>query len=81
MSVSELITEVVSREADVIGGVAPDDARDSVEIALLHAHLPKMEDAELVSYDRSDEMVTLTGQDDELRIHLGPTARAVVGND
>lgn len=52
---------------------APDRSgaeRDAVEISLVHGHLPKMADADLIEYDAADRTVTLADRTEEIRTHL-----------
>lgn len=55
MSVSALAESVAERDPDGAGAV------DHVSVSLRHAHLPKLDAAGLVEYDREDATVTYCG--------------------
>lgn len=81
MSVSELTSEVVSWEADMTDSGTTDDVRDTVEISLVHTHLPKMAQAGVVSYDPAAGTVALTDRRHELDHHLSAVAAPTTGDD
>lgn len=63
---AELAVEIATREADATpsaisdhGGISSRDRR-TVRISLHHTHVPKLETAGAVDYDRETETVTLT---------------------
>lgn len=68
ISVSELSTELLEGR-----GPAPDDSgteRDAVEISLVHDHLPRMAEADLITYDVAEQTVTRTDRTDEVGARL-----------
>lgn len=70
VSVSELTTELTAWEArqpvaDRSGGDA-----DDIEAALVHVHLPKMDEAGVVDYDAARRTVAPTDHAAEVQAHL-----------
>lgn len=56
MAVADLADELARRETD---GPAVRDVRERLRISLYHRHLPKMADADLVSFDEDDRTVDI----------------------
>ncbi|WP_247729502.1 DUF7344 domain-containing protein [Halovivax limisalsi] len=77
----ELARRVVARERDDSAPLGP-DAGDGLLVALHHVHLPKLREADLVSYDAETKTVEYTGHpalDDEwLDFRPDETPRAIV---
>lgn len=74
LPVTELATELEAWEGQ---RTAPDNLvsdENGIEISLVHHHLPKMAEAELVRYDATQRTVTLADRTDEVRTHLPPIA-------
>ena len=70
ISVEELTTELVAWEAQRPVSDRSGDERDTIEISLVHNHLPKMAEAGFVRYDDTQRTVTLADRTDEVRTHL-----------
>lgn len=70
VSVADLTTKLVSWEAHRSVPDRSGDDREAIEISLLHNHLPKLADAELIEYDATRRSVLLANRTDELRAHL-----------
>lgn len=81
MSVSELSSDIVAWETDMTDTENVGGQRGTVEISLLHTHLPKMDRAGLISYHEDAETVVLISCDDELDHHLGPVESLATGDD
>ena len=73
LPVGELARELQSWENDQTVSPGGGTGQDTIEISLLHSHLPKMAEAGLVSYDATQQMVTLGDRTDEVRSHLQTT--------
>lgn len=71
VSVSELSTELGAWEASASDGSG--DRADAVEISLVHDHLPKMAEADLIRWDVAERTVTLADRTDEVRARLRTT--------
>ncbi|MDG5776114.1 hypothetical protein VB773_01920 [Haloarculaceae archaeon H-GB2-1] len=54
----ELAATVTARETDTPRSRVTDEERTRVEVSLLHAHLPRLQAAGLLSYDPSELTVT-----------------------
>lgn len=80
MSVSELTSDIVSWETDITDEDI-DDLRGTVEVALVHTHLPKMARAGLISYDDDTRTVVLMNADHELNHHLDAVGSPAMGDD
>jgi predicted transcriptional regulator len=70
VSVGELATKLATWEATRSLSDRSSDDRTTVETSLVHTHLPKMAEAELIEYDETERRVTLANRTDELRAHL-----------
>lgn len=70
LSVAELTTELQAWEADNCpdGQRGPD--RDTVEISLVHSHLPKMDERRVVDYDPARRTVSLAEHADAAQSYL-----------
>ncbi|MCU4740938.1 hypothetical protein OB955_13440 [Halobacteria archaeon AArc-m2/3/4] len=51
LNLEVLTVELTAREIGVVDGSVPADARRRVRIALVHNHLPRLADHDLVAYD------------------------------
>jgi DNA-binding transcriptional ArsR family regulator len=58
---TELAEAIARRDAETAGD---GERTDSIRASLYHAHLPKMDDAGVVAYDRDRETVRLVDPDD-----------------
>ncbi|MDS0477126.1 hypothetical protein [Natrinema sp. 1APR25-10V2] len=47
-----------------------DDGTDAIETALVHNHLPLMDESGFIEYDHDQQTVALTDQIDEMQTHL-----------
>lgn len=56
------------------------EKRSTIEISLVHNHLPKMAEAEFIEYDAERQTVVLANRSDEVRPHLH-AMRTDVGGD
>lgn len=65
MTVSELATRIVAREHDVRPENVDEKTRDRVVVALIHKHLPMLEEHDVIRYDRNRDTVALRGVFDE----------------
>lgn len=70
VSVEELTTKLVAWETQRPASDRSGDDREAIEISLVHNHLPKMADAELIEYDATRRSVLLANRTDELQAHL-----------
>jgi DNA-binding transcriptional ArsR family regulator len=62
MSLKELATRIAAVENDTAVEEVTDEERQRVYISLYQTHLPKLEEAEIVSYDDEERIVALTPQ-------------------
>lgn len=60
MSVAELAAEVAGRELDAEPTEVPAERTDSVAVTLHHNHLPRLADADLISYEPETKTAALT---------------------
>lgn len=69
-TVDELATELVAweSEAQVTGAVRR--GKDAMKTSLVHSHLPKMDDADLIEYDASTQVISATSYCEEARKQL-----------
>ncbi|RQG93868.1 DUF7344 domain-containing protein [Natrarchaeobius chitinivorans] len=58
LSVSELVERLVRLESDTLGWSDENPDRETVHISLHHNNLPKLDEADLVEYDRSEKTVS-----------------------
>ena len=70
LPVGELATELQSWESNQTVSAGGGADQDTIEISLLHSHLPKMAEAGLVSYDATRQMVALGDRTEEVQSHL-----------
>ncbi len=61
VSTDELAACVAAAERDVPPNAVPTSERDRVYTTLRHAHLPAMDDAGVLEYDREAELITYRG--------------------
>jgi hypothetical protein len=57
-SLRELATKLAAWELDVPEQMVPADERDKVYISLVHAHVPKLVDHDVVVFDRDSEILS-----------------------
>ena len=67
---SELVTQVTALENDVPPEQVRSDERKSVYVGLRQTHLPKMDEYNIVEYDRDRGTVELTGAAEQARMYL-----------
>lgn len=65
--VRTLARDVAGRECDEADSGFPPAGAEAVHTALYHQHLPKLEAAGTVEFDREHEEVSLTGEGEEAR--------------
>lgn len=70
VSVEELTTKLVRWQAQQPLPNRSGDERDAIKISLVHNHLPRMAEAELIKYNATQEKVLLANETGELRAHL-----------
>lgn len=70
VSVEELSRELVAWDAQRPAPERSGDERESIEMSLIHHHLPQMAQAGLITYDVTERTVTLADRADEVRAHL-----------
>lgn len=70
LGVAELATQLRSWEDGQGVGPRSDADRDSIQVSLVHSHLPKMHDAGFVNYDAPGQTVTLADHTDEVESQL-----------
>lgn len=70
LPVGELARELQSWESKQTVSAGGGTEQDTIEISLLHQHLPKMDEAGFVNYDDTWQMVALGDRTDEARSHL-----------
>lgn len=66
----DLVVDIAAREKDKDAGQITYKERKSVHTSLYQSHLPKLEDAGVVEYDRRSGTVVLTGAVAAIRPHL-----------
>lgn len=69
-TLSELAEQIAAWENDIEVQALNSTQRKRVYVALYQTHLPKMDDAGIVDYDRDRGDVTLSGNADLLRMYL-----------
>jgi DNA-binding transcriptional ArsR family regulator len=62
LSLKELATKIAAVEADVPESTITSEERQRVYISLYQTHLPKLEEANIVTYDEDDRTVVLTDE-------------------
>ena len=70
MDVSALADEVAARETDAAPATLSESTVHEIKVTLHHVHLPKLDDVELVDYDRDDRTVTTTNTTDAVPIDI-----------
>lgn len=70
VSVDELAEQVYEWEANPRDDDAPEGGYDEMVISLEHKHLPKIEDATHVEYDRENDQVRITDLSTEVDVLL-----------
>lgn len=70
ISVGELTTELVAWAAEQPAADHSGADGDTIEVELVHCHLPKMADAGVVRYDATRKTVALADRTDEVWAHL-----------
>ncbi|WP_135828637.1 DUF7344 domain-containing protein [Halorussus halobius] len=66
VALDDLVDDVVERVSDGTPGDVPSDRRERVAASLHHCHLPKLDDADVVAYDPTENRVAVTPDADEL---------------
>ncbi|MDS0473533.1 hypothetical protein [Natrinema sp. 1APR25-10V2] len=70
VSVGKLATKLATWEAQQPLSDRSGDDRTTIEMTLVHNHLPKMAEAELITYDNTEQRVALANQTDNVWVHL-----------
>lgn len=70
MDVSELAHAVAAQENDVAPVTLSQSTVHEVQVMLHHVHLPKLDEATLVDYDRNDRTVATTNATDAVPIDI-----------
>lgn len=70
LPVSELTTELTAWEGHRPEASPSGGTENSIEISLVHNHLPKMAEAGIIDYDPTWQTVALADRTDEIRTHL-----------
>lgn len=70
VSVNKLATNLVTWEGQQQVSDSADDDTSAIQVLLVHNHLPKMEEAGLVEYDDTQQMVTPTDRIHQAQPHL-----------
>lgn len=70
MEVEELAHAVAVRENDVASATVSEATAHEVHVTLHHVHLPKLDEATLVNYDRDDRTVAPTDTTDAVSIDV-----------
>lgn len=65
-SLTELATKLAAWENDVPERTVTDHQRDQVYVALYHAHVPKLVDEGVISFDEVSETITAAEQADQV---------------
>jgi len=66
MALPDLADEVAEREHDALLPQVPEDAVLTTYLSLYHTHVPKLAEADVVSYDQDRDVVALTADVDTL---------------
>ncbi|WP_224269757.1 DUF7344 domain-containing protein [Haloprofundus salinisoli] len=70
VSIDELAEKIYEWEENGSCDTIPDDELQKVILSLEHSHLPKLEDATHVEYDRTNEQVRISGLSAEADVIL-----------
>ncbi|WP_418282808.1 DUF7344 domain-containing protein [Halorubrum sp. DTA98] len=70
ISIDELAEHIYAWETENEDGTIPDDELQHVILSLEHTHLPKIEDATHVEYDRTNDQVRISGLSMEANVVL-----------
>lgn len=65
-STTELSTKIAAWERDVPDHAVTDDQRERVYVSLCHAHIPKLVDEGILSYDDASETITPAGNAEQV---------------
>lgn len=65
-SLTELATKVAAWENDVPGHAVTDDQREAVYVSLYHAHVPKLVDEGVITFDEATETITTAEHADQV---------------
>lgn len=69
--IDDLARMIAAREQDTHPENISEDAQQQVAISLVHNHLPRLAEHNIVSYDMDSEEVVLMDVVDELQVYLG----------
>ncbi|WP_266077833.1 DUF7344 domain-containing protein [Haladaptatus caseinilyticus] len=75
VELSDLTEQVAAWENDTTPTELTSDQRKRVYISLYQTHLPKLDDARIIEYDREDGVVSLSRRARELDTYLGDVSR------
>lgn len=70
MTVTALATEIAARETDTLPSNVDEDMCHRVAIALIHRHLPKLAELDVVRFDRESNTVTAGATIDALDLSI-----------
>jgi len=70
VSVEELTAELVAWESQKPVDDRTGNERDAITVSLVHNHLPKMLQAGVIRYDRTEQTAELVDHTDEVQSHL-----------
>ncbi len=65
-SLTDLATKIAAWENDVPEHTVTEDQREEVYIALYHAHVPKLGDEGVITFDEATETITTAGHADQV---------------
>ncbi|MDG5760323.1 helix-turn-helix domain-containing protein [Natronococcus sp. A-GB1] len=57
-SLRELATKIAAWEGDISEETVTADERDKVHVSLMHAHVPKLVDHDVIAFDRESEIIS-----------------------
>lgn len=82
IDVTELVGAIEANEADSISANKPKDVHERITTSLAHVHLPVLDDAGLLDWDRKAGVVRLSQTSIPIFSHLGENAfrRAIFGD-
>lgn len=70
VSVDRVVEELASHESNAESRSSSDDPSDQIAVSVVHCHLPKLQDAEIVDVDSETGTVTEGIQFDDAMDHI-----------
>lgn len=68
VTVDELTTELAAHESQVpVTGPGSGGERDAIKVSLVHKHLPKMDEADVIEYDGPEQTISAASYSNEAR--------------